>query len=103
MEWEWYYRNDEYSHYPEPALPTGPVRYGIKPGWWELEDGWYVTAGAAMKALHMGRKRFEQWFREYLRMRKVKTQTLNNPHSGRDFTVYRARDLGIMDDGKLRF
>ena len=61
-------------------------------GWYSLEGGWYLTFGALKEELQIKPKKK---LLEYLKEKNPETQTLENPHNHRPFTVYNAEDLGI--------
>ena len=88
---------------PERTFTTGPEHYGIRPGRWEIDGEWYLTAGAAMKELHIPQSKKERFF-QLVKDKKVRTKQLPQPYQKRMFTVYSAEDLGIEEpfDGKER-
>jgi hypothetical protein len=81
---------------PEPTFDFEPEHYGVPRGWWKIEDGWYLTAGAAKRELHSKRK-----FDMIVATGRVRTNTLVNEYNNKPFTVYRAEDLGIDRDPQL--
>jgi hypothetical protein len=68
----------------------------IPKGWWNVDDEWWLTFDALKTELVLSEKQLKN----KIETAKPETRTLENPHSHKQITAYKAEDLGIDRDPK---
>ncbi len=77
---------------------NNPPEFGERrAGWYPIEGLWHLTIGAARKELEVTTKQFN----ELIKQNHVLTETLQNPHNLRPFTVYFLDSLQLIENKKL--